>query len=100
MADAEPAIFADRRRLRRPTDGFRDAGRRGASAEGGMARQRPHHEQVALNMLRRYGLEAIWRLHLSAASVHRQGHKAAALYIAEIADAAEREWQRRAKAGS
>lgn len=46
-------------------------------------------------MLRRYGLEAIWRLHLSAATVYRQGHKAAALYIAEIADAAEREWQER-----
>ena len=63
-----------------------------------MATQRPHHEQVALNMLRRYGLEAVWRLQLSAANVHRQGHEAAADYVAEIADAAEREWQRRAAA--
>jgi hypothetical protein len=56
---------------------------------------RPHHEQIALTMLRRYGLAAVWRLQLTAARVYRQGHKAAALYIAEIADAAEREWMKR-----
>jgi hypothetical protein len=42
-------------------------------------------------MIRRFGLEAVWRLHLTAAAADRRGQKAAALYVAEIADAAERE---------
>jgi hypothetical protein len=50
-------------------------------------------ESVALTLLVREGIAAIWQLHLSAAKVHRDGHRAAATII-EIADAAEREWLR------
>ena len=60
------------------------------------------HESVrvhslALKMLTRDGIAAIWALHLSAARAYREGRKAAAAAAAiiEIADAAEREWQRR-----
>src|SRR5215831_3888042 len=58
------------------------------------------HESVrvhslALKMLARDGIAAIWVLHLSAARAYREGRKAAAAAIIEIADAAEREWLRR-----
>ena len=58
------------------------------------------HESVrvhslALKMLARDGIAAIWVLHLSAARAYREGRKAAAATIIEIADAAEREWLRR-----
>jgi len=46
-------------------------------------------ERLARTMLAR---EAIWVLHLSAAKAYRDGHRAAAASIIEIADAAEREW--------
>jgi len=46
-------------------------------------------------MLARDGFAAIWVLHLSAARASREGRKAAATAIIEIADAAEREWLRR-----
>jgi hypothetical protein len=49
-------------------------------------------------MLNRYGLAAIWQLHLSAAKAYRQGNRLAARSIIDIADAAEREWQRRSAA--
>ena len=55
----------------------------------------PYSEQVAANMLRRYGLAAIWQLHLSAAKAYREGNRQAARSIADIADAAERVWLRR-----
>lgn len=55
----------------------------------------PHSEQVAANMLNRYGLAAIWRLHLSAAKAYREGNELAARSIMDIADAAERVWVRR-----
>ncbi len=55
----------------------------------------PHSEQVAANMLNRYGLAAIWQLHLSAAKAYREGNGLAALSILDIADAAERIWLRR-----
>ena len=55
----------------------------------------PYSEQVAANMLRRYGLAAIWQLHLSAAKAYRQGNARAARSILDIADAAERVWLRR-----
>jgi hypothetical protein len=48
-------------------------------------------------MLAREGIAAIWSLHLAAARAHRDGHKAMAATIIEIADAAEREWLRRVK---
>jgi hypothetical protein len=47
---------------------------------------------LALKMLARDGFAAIWVLHLSAARAYREGRKAAATAIIEIADAAEREW--------
>ena len=58
------------------------------------------HESVrvhslALKRLARDGIVAIWVLHLSAARAYREGRKAAAATIIEIADAAEREWLRR-----
>jgi len=53
------------------------------------------YEQVARTMLRRFGLKAIWQLHLSAAQAYGDGNALAALSIIEIADAAEREWQNR-----
>ncbi len=55
----------------------------------------PHSEQVAANMLNRYGLAAIWQLHLSAAKAYREGNGLAAVSILDVADAAERVWLRR-----
>lgn len=55
----------------------------------------PYSEQVAANLLNRYGLAAIWQLHLSAAKAYRDGNGLAALSIMNIADAAERMWLRR-----
>jgi hypothetical protein len=46
-------------------------------------------------MLNRYGLAAIWELHLSAAKADRNGTGLAARSILDIADAAERIWLRR-----
>jgi hypothetical protein len=57
----------------------------------------PHRtpaEIIALSLLARDGIVAIWGLHLSAAGAYRDGHKAVATGIIEIADAAEREWLR------
>jgi hypothetical protein len=61
-----------------------------------MKTPRPYAEQAALNMLRRFGVSAIWQLHLSAAAAYRAGHRPAAASILEIADAAEREWLKKA----
>ena len=52
-----------------------------------------YYNQVARTMLRRFGLKAIWQLHLSAARAYGDGNALAALSMIEIADAAEREWQ-------
>lgn len=46
-------------------------------------------------MLARDGVAAIWVLHLSAARAYREGRKATATTLVEIADAAEREWLKR-----
>jgi hypothetical protein len=51
-------------------------------------------EKLALTMLAREGIAAIWTLHVSASRAYREGHKAAAASLIEIADAAEREWLR------
>jgi hypothetical protein len=51
-------------------------------------------ENIARKILAREGVAAIWQLHLSAALAYRDGHKAVAAGIIEIADAAEREWLR------
>src|SRR5215204_4140935 len=62
-----------------------------------MSRSLPYSEQVAANMLNRYGLAAIWQLHLSAARAYRAGNGLAALSMLDIADAAERIWLRRSR---
>jgi hypothetical protein len=51
-------------------------------------------EQLALSMLARDGIAAIWQLHLSAADAHRTGHPKAAQSILELAEAAEEAWLR------
>ena len=50
---------------------------------------------IALRMLARDGIEAIWQLQVAAAIAHRTGSPGVAASIIEIADAAEREWLRR-----
>jgi hypothetical protein len=47
---------------------------------------------IALKMLARQGIEAIWQLEVAAALAYRAGNQAAAASIIEIAEAAEREW--------
>jgi hypothetical protein len=59
-----------------------------------MAESRSYAERVAANLLKRHGFAAIWQLQMSAARAYREGNPAAAASIAEIADAAEREWMR------
>jgi hypothetical protein len=51
-------------------------------------------EQVAANLLRRYGLTGIWELQPLVAKTHREGDELAARSILDIADAAERIWAR------
>jgi hypothetical protein len=51
-------------------------------------------ENIARKILIREGVGAIWQLHLAAARAYRDGQKAAATGIIEIADVAEREWLR------
>jgi hypothetical protein len=60
-----------------------------------MTLRRTRAENIAMTMLARDGIAAIWMLHLSAAKAYRDGHKLAAAGIIEIAEAAEREWLRR-----
>jgi hypothetical protein len=59
-----------------------------------MSLRRSHVENIALSMLERHGIAVMWELHLMAAKAYRQGSKASAAAIIEIADAAEREWMR------
>jgi hypothetical protein len=59
-----------------------------------MALRHTRAENLALTLLTRDGIAAIWTLHPSAAKAYRDEHKAAAAGIIEIADAAEREWLR------
>lgn len=47
------------------------------------------------NVLRRYGLAAIWQLHLSAAKAYHVSNELAARSIIDVADCAERVWLRR-----
>ena len=61
-----------------------------------MGLRRTRTENLAMTMLAREGVAAIWTLHLAAAKADRDGYKGAATTIIEIADAAEREWLRRA----
>jgi len=59
-----------------------------------MSLRRTWTENLALTMLAREGIAAIWQLHLAAADAHRTGHPIAAASIVEIADAAEEAWFR------
>ena len=49
-------------------------------------------EKLAVSILAREGVAAIWELHVAAAEVHRTGHRKAAAAIVEIAEAAENKW--------
>jgi hypothetical protein len=59
-----------------------------------MTRSRTMTENLALSILAREGIAAVWQLHLAAADAHRTGHPIAAASIVEIADAAEEAWLR------
>ena len=59
-----------------------------------MSLRRTHVENIALRIIERDGIAVIWELHLIAAKAYREGSKASAAAIIEIADAAEREWRR------
>ena len=59
-----------------------------------MARVRTMTEKLALTMLARDGIAAIWQLHLASAEADRSGYPRAATSIAEIAEAAEEAWMR------
>ena len=48
-------------------------------------------ERIALELLAREGLAAIWQLHVAAATAYNDGYRRAAETVLEIADAAERE---------
>jgi len=56
-------------------------------------------EKLALSMLARDGIAAIWQLHLAAVNAHETGHPAAANSMLEIAEAAEAAWLRVDRAG-
>jgi hypothetical protein len=49
-----------------------------------MALRRRRTDNLAISMLAREGIAAIWSLHLAAARAHRDGHKAMAATIIEI----------------
>jgi hypothetical protein len=51
-------------------------------------------ETLALSMLARDEIAAIWQLNEVAAEAHRTGHPLAAASILEIAEAAEEAWLR------
>ena len=49
-------------------------------------------EKIAVSILSREGLAAIWKLHEAAAEAHRTGHPRSAAAVVEIAEAAEEAW--------
>jgi hypothetical protein len=53
-------------------------------------------EKLAVRLLARDGISAVWQLHLAAATAYRDGYKRAAETVLEIANAAEREVLERA----
>jgi hypothetical protein len=53
-------------------------------------------EDLALRMLARNGIAAIWRLNLAAAEADRTGHPQSAAALLQLADAAEDAWLRAA----
>jgi hypothetical protein len=65
-----------------------------------MALARTMTEKLALTILARDGIAAIWQLHLASAEAHRSGYPSAAASIAEIAEAAEEAWMRAERASA
>jgi hypothetical protein len=59
-----------------------------------MDRARTLTERLALTILARHGIAAIWQLHLASAEAHQSGYLSAADAISEIADAAVEAWRR------
>ena len=59
-----------------------------------MVLRRTLTEDLALMILARDGIAAIWQLTLQAAEAHRTGHPFAAASIMEIAEASEAAWFR------
>ena len=53
-------------------------------------------EKLAVRLLAREGVSAVWQLHIAAATAYRDGYTRAAETVLEIADAAERELLERA----
>ena len=51
-------------------------------------------EELALTLLARDGIAAIWQLNIAAAESHRNGYHRAADTVLQIADAAEQAWLR------
>jgi hypothetical protein len=51
-------------------------------------------DKLALSLLARDGIAAIWNLHTAAAEAHGAGYPSAASAILEIAEAAEDAWER------
>ena len=52
------------------------------------------NEDLALGLLAREGIAAIWMLNMAAAAAHRAGYSLSAQSILELADAAEDAWPR------
>ena len=50
------------------------------------------HEKLAVSILARDGVAAIWKLEVAAADAHRTGHPRSAEVIREVAEAAEAAW--------
>jgi hypothetical protein len=59
-----------------------------------MVLRRTLTEDLALMILARDGIAAIWQLNVEAAEAHRTGHPFAAVSILQIAEAAEEAWLR------
>ena len=59
-----------------------------------MTHARTLTEKLALSILAREGIAAIWQLHMAAAHAYQTGHPHAAEAMLEIAEAAEAAWLR------
>ena len=75
-------------RARNRIDG-QNFGGRGARVGCTSALSRTPTEHLALKLLARAGIAAIWQLHIAAAQVYRRACPRAAAMVAEIAEAAE-----------
>src|SRR5258707_10315605 len=65
----------------------------GRLPDGGPMTRHTFVERLALRVLAREGITAIWHLHIAAAQADAGGRPTAAAMLIEIADAAEREWR-------